>query len=90
MAGLEQKKGLNGGEKQPGDGTLHKCFARLFVPLLILWLLNAWSSEGVFDRGFGLAVMRGSHLGVNGRSRGKRSPISVFVSVLTCPCPMLE
>lgn len=35
-AGLMQKKGLNGREGQPGDGSLNKCFSPLFVPLLIL------------------------------------------------------
>ena len=29
-------------------------------------------SEGMFDGGFGPAVMRGSHLVVNGRFEGKR------------------
>lgn len=35
-AGLEQKTGLNGRERQPGDVSLNKCFSPLFVPLLIL------------------------------------------------------
>lgn len=35
-AGLEQKKGLNGRGRQTGDGSLNKCFSRLFVPLLML------------------------------------------------------
>lgn len=53
-------------------------------------LLNVLSTEGTFDGGFGLAIMKGSHLVVKGRFGEKRSLISIFVSALTCLCPLPE
>lgn len=77
-AGPEQRRGLNGRERQPGDGSLNKCFSPLFVPPLILWRAAECEQQcEMFDGGSGLVVMRGSHLAVNGRFGGKRSPNSV-------------
>lgn len=86
-ASPEQKEGLN--RRKRGLTNVFPVSCSHVFPRLILWRA-AECTQTYWIEGFGLAAMKGSHLCVNGSFGWKRSPVSAFVSAMTCSCPVLE